>query len=136
MLATPDPAAAIAFYEEIFGARRLPLALTGPDGAILHAEIEIGGSVLMVGQAGGPAQGDDPVAGFKLNLMVDNADAVCALAVERGAEVLIPVDDQFYGHRSGRIRDPFGYVWVLSEVRETLAPEEMQARLDAMMAGG
>ncbi|MEO1329071.1 MAG: VOC family protein [Pseudomonadota bacterium] len=131
MLATPDPDAAIAFYEAVFGAKRLPLQLK-MQGALVHAEIEIGGTVLMLGAAGGPAPTADPLAGPKLNLMVEDADAVCAKAVAQGAETLIPVAEQFYGHRSGRIRDPFGYVWVLSQVVEDLSPAEIQARLDRM----
>ena len=134
MLATPDPEAAIAFYETVFGAQRSPLQLR-LDGALVHGEILIGGVVIMIGAAGGPNPTEDPLAGPKLNLMVDDADAVCARAVAHGAELLIPVSDQFYGHRAGRIRDPFGYAWVLSQVKETLSPQEMQARLDAMAKG-
>lgn len=137
ILAVPDPATAIAFYEQAFGAERQPLTLTGPAGEILHAELRIAGVLLMLGPGGGPGVGA-PAAGqrdaaVKLNLMVPDPDAVAARAVELGAEILIPVDDQFYGHRSGRIRDPFGHVWILAAETEQLSPAEMQRRLDAVM---
>lgn len=131
MLTAEDPAAAIAFYESVFGAARRPPTLTGPDGTILHAEMLIGEALVMVGPSGAPG---DVGGGAKLNLVVTDADAVAARAVAAGAEMLIPVADQFYGHRSGRLRDPFGHVWVLSQVLERLDETEMQRRLDAAMA--
>jgi PhnB protein len=70
----------------------------------------------------------------RLHLEVDDVDAVCERAVAAGAVVLIPVADQFYGHRAGRLRDPFGHEWIVSTLIETVSAEEMQRRCDAMFA--
>ena len=71
----------------------------------------------------------------RVALDVENADETVEAATRAGARVLIPVGDQFYGYRAGRIEDPFGHVWIVSQVIETLSPEEMQRRLDEMSGG-
>jgi PhnB protein len=70
----------------------------------------------------------------KLSLMSDNVDADFERAVKAGAEVMMPVSDQFYGHRSGRLRDPFGHEWILSQEKEKVSPAEMQQRWNKMAA--
>ncbi len=65
--------------------------------------------------------------------MVDDPDATMVKAEKAGGKVLIPVADQFYGYRSGRLEDPFGHIWIVSEVIEELSPEEMQRRMEEMM---
>ena len=72
----------------------------------------------------------------RLALEVEDADATVEASERAGAKVLIPVDNQFYGYRAGRIEDPFGHVWIVSQLIESLSQEEMQLRLDEMFAGG
>ncbi len=135
-----DANAAIEFYEKAFGAKLVPPTLRTPDGGIAHAELDIGGAVFMLSEEnpdfGNPSPlslGDTTV---RMSLTTSDADAVFAAATAAGAEVVIPLADQFYGHRSGRLRDPFGHLWIISQEVERLTEAEMQARLDAMMKGG
>ena len=131
--------AALDFYRQAFGAVEAGPRLTAPDGAIVHAEIRIGAGTVMLsehdpafGTADPHSLGGSPV---RLALSVENADATVEAATRAGAKILIPVGDQFYGHRAGRIEDPFGHVWIVSQVIETLSEEEMQRRLDEMSGG-
>jgi PhnB protein len=126
-----DAAAALDFYRDAFGAVE-QFRLTAPEGRIGHAEIRVGGSNLMLSDewpdfgALSPATiGGSPV---KLHLYVADADAVVAGAVAKGATLLRPVADQFYGDRSGMIADPFGHTWFIATQKEVVAPEEMQRR--------
>lgn len=132
-LVVSDSKAAIDFYEKAFGATEL-YRLISPDGEIVHAEIKIGESLVMLtdeapghGSLSPGTIGGTPVI---LNLKVDDVDAVAEAAVACGAEVLIPVADQFYGERSGRLRDPFGHLWIVGTHIEDVSPEEMQRRAD------
>jgi PhnB protein len=127
---------AIEFYKTVFGARET-MRLAEPSGKIGHAEVEIGGSMLMISDEypdhdalSPPSVGGTPV---KLHLYVEDADAVVARAVAAGAKVIRPVEDQFYGDRSGAIRDPFGHVWFVSMRKEALTADEVQRRYDRMM---
>ncbi len=131
-------AAAIDFYRAAFGAVEL-FRLTGPDGRIGHAELRIGDAIVMLsdewpdfGALSPPSIGGSPV---KLHLYVDDCDAVVARAVAAGATLMRPVTDQFYGDRSGMIADPFGHSWFVATLKEQVAPQEMQRRWDAAMAG-
>ena len=132
-------AAALDFYARAFGAVERGPRLTAPDGSIVHAEIRIGTSTVMMaehnpdfGTAEPRSLGGTPV---RLALEVEDADATVEAATQAGAKVLIPVDDQFYGYRAGRIEDPFGHVWIVSQLIESLSQEEMQRRLDEMFSG-
>ena len=123
--------AAIAFYENVFGAKE-EYRLAGPDGQIGHAELVIGAGRLMLADenaafgALSPASiGGTPV---KLHLYVSNVDATMARAEKEGATVLRPAQDQFYGDRSGMIADPFGHQWFLGTRKETLSADEMRQR--------
>lgn len=138
-LSVRDAQAAMEFYAQAFGAERVGMMLTLPDDRIAHAELRVGDATLFLsdeneewGNLSPLSLGDTPV---RLALQVKDVDAVFERAVATGCEVLIPLADQFYGERSGRLRDPFGHVWILSQSIETLAQEEAQARLDAMMQG-
>lgn len=137
-LVVSDTEAALRFYSEALGAEEL-FRLTMPDGAIAHAEMLIGGALIMLaddspdhGNRAPEPAGEPP--SVLINLLVPDVDDVVARAKAAGAKELIPVDDRFYGHRSGRIRDPFGHVWIISTVIEDVSPQEMQRRMDAMMA--
>ena len=131
MIAMNDPEEAIAWYKNVFDAEEL-FRLTMPDGSIVHAEIRIDDTILSLA-------GSDPnfnatpesLGGSTviLSLNVTDCDELFHKALKYGAEELIPVKDQFYGYRSGRIRDPFGHIWIISTMKEELSPDEMQRRM-------
>ena len=130
-------AAAIEFYKKAFGAREI-MRFEG-HGTIGHAELEIGNSIIMLGEEApeygfpGPNElGGSPVS---MHLYVDDADALVAQAAAAGARVLSPVKDQFYGDRSGSVADPFGYTWDIATRKETLSVEEMYRRFEEMDRG-
>ena len=134
-----DAGAALDFYRDAFGANETGPRLTAPDGSIVHTEFRIGTATVMMaehnpdfGTAEPRSLGGTPV---RLALDVEDADATVEAAERAGAKVLIPVADQFYGYRAGRIEDPFGHVWVISQLMEVLSREEMQRRLDVMFSG-
>lgn len=133
-LTVRDAAAAIEFYASAFGAEERAMRLTGPSGEIVHAEIDIGGSLIMLSEEAPQFGTQSPQAlggtSVRLSLHVDDVDATAERAVAAGAKLLIPVSEQFYGHRSGRLEDPFGHVWVISTVVEEMSREEMQKRAD------
>jgi len=127
---------AIAFYARAFGAQET-MRMAEPSGRIGHAEIAIGEATIMIadeyperGFHGPQALGGSPVT---LVLQVPDVDAVAARAVGAGAAVVIPVQDQFYGERAGRIRDPYGHVWILSSHVEDVPSDELQRRFTALM---
>ena len=130
-----NAAAAIEFYKKAFGAVEL-MRFPGPDGKIMHAEVKIGDSPVMLaeempdnGFVGPQSLGG---AGVSLLLYVDNVDASFAQAVAAGATVRRPVQDQFYGDRSGTLTDPFGHVWSLSTHIEDVSMAEMKQRMAKM----
>jgi PhnB protein len=134
-LSIRNATAAIEFYMKAFGAIEVT-RLVQPDGRIGHAEINIDGAKIMLAD-------EFPEIGFKspeslggssvhIHLDVKDVDAMARRAVAAGATVVRPVEDQFYGDRSGQFRDPFGYTWSISTRKETLSTEEMQRRIDEM----
>ena len=130
-----DAARAIEFYKQAFGAVET-MRLSGPGGRIGHAEIRIGNSTIMLadefpdyGAISAETLGGSPV---KIQLQVDDVDAAAARAVAAGAKVLHPVQDQFYGERSGQFADPFGYTWMISTQTEQLTAEEIERRFAAL----
>jgi uncharacterized glyoxalase superfamily protein PhnB len=133
-----DGNAAIGFYKRAFGAEEL-FRLVEPGGRLGHCELKMGPAVLMLSEEfpefGIYAVGPGETAGILLHLHVDDADVVVAQAVAAGAELVQPLADQFYGERSGKIRDPFGYEWSVGHSIEEMTPAEMQRRYDALMAG-
>jgi PhnB protein len=136
-LIVKDAARAIEFYKQAFGATET-MRLHGPGEHIGHAEIRIGNTAIMLsdefpdyGAISPETLGGSPV---KIHLQVDDVDAVAARAVAAGARVVQPVQDQFYGERSGQFSDPFGYTWMIATEKETLTGEEIQQRFDAAHA--
>lgn len=133
-----DAKAAIAFYQQAFGATEL-FRLVEPSGRIGHAELQLGSAVLMVcdefPEYGMVAPQGEQFTGCTIHLHVDSADAMSDSAVAAGATMLMPPTDQFYGERSCRLRDPYGHTWLLGHSIERVEPEEMQRRYTAMMAG-
>jgi PhnB protein len=136
-LAVDDAARAIDFYKQAFGAKeRMRMAM--PDGKIGHAEIEIGGSVVMLADAmpdfptKSPAElGGTTVSAF---FFVDDVDATVKQAVSVGATISMEVADQFWGDRYGTIVDPFGHLWQIATHVEDLAPEQIAERAKEAMA--
>ena len=133
-----DAVAALDFYKRAFGGEEL-MRLTDPAGKIGHAEIRIGNSTIMLADehpefgALSPASlGGSPV---KLHLNVTDADAAAERAVEAGATLLRPVQDQFHGNRAGMVVDPFGHSWFVSAELEQVSTEEMQRRYEQLLAG-
>jgi len=134
-LIVKDAARAIEFYKQAFGATEV-MRLNGPGDRIGHAEIRVGNSTIMLadefpdyGAISAETLGGSPV---KIHLQVDDVDAVAARAVAAGAKVLHPVQDQFYGQRSGQFSDPFGYTWMIAAQKEELTAEEIERRFAAM----
>jgi uncharacterized glyoxalase superfamily protein PhnB len=137
-LVVSDGAAAIGFYREAFGAEELGERFTDPDGRIIHAEIRIGDSVVIISQAeeeGAPGA----AGGFVTAIMAtywEDVDSVWDRAVAAGAEVVYPLEDRFYGERGGRLRDSFGQQWMLSQRIEDVSPEEMRRRAASFFGSG
>jgi PhnB protein len=130
-LVVADGAAAIDFYTRAFGAAEIGERFTGPDGELIHAEVRIGDSVLML--TGEPDEARMPGSGPVTAIMAtywEDVDAAWERAVDAGAEVIYPLADQFYGERGGRLRDPSGHQWMLSQVIEHVSPEEMERRAE------
>jgi PhnB protein len=137
-LTVKDTGEAIEFYKQVFGATEL-LRLTDPTGKIAHAEIKIGDSVVMLAEETADAAYRSPGTlggtAVRICVYVEDVDAVSERAVAAGAKLLIPIANQFYGDRSGRLQDPFGHIWLISTHVEDVSPEEMQRRFSAMLGG-
>jgi len=137
-LIVQNGAKAIAFYRAVFGAREVERYAT-PTGQIVHAALDLDGATISLADAAPDWQNlsPDQLSGSPviLQLRCDDPDAVCAAAVKHGAEVIFPVADHFYGYREGRIRDPFGHLWILSKLIREMTPEEIQRAMDKFSAG-
>ena len=138
-LAVDGAADAIEFYCAVFGARER-MRIPAPGDKIGHAELEIGDSLIMVadeypemGFVGPRALGGTPVT---LSVYVTDADAAFAAAVELGAKPLRPVEDHFYGDRSGQFEDPWGHRWGVASHVEDVSQEELDRRVQQMFMGG
>lgn len=135
-LCVADTAAAIDFYTRAFGAKEL-FRLTEPSGRIGHAEMDFGGTTIMLcdeyPEYG--IRGPQPGTGtsITIHLHVDDADAMVVRAVEAGATLEREPSDAFYGERSGSVYDPFGHRWLIGHSIEEVAPNEMQRRYDELM---
>jgi PhnB protein len=131
-----DTAAAIAFYQRAFEAKQTRPPLVTPDGVIMNAELEIAGSRFMLSEQmpdmGTRAPDELGFTSVVLMLHVCDADAVFQKAVDAGCEVVYPLADQFYGQRTGRVRDPFGHAWIIGMPIEDVSPEEMVRRFQKM----
>jgi PhnB protein len=134
-LACTPCADAIEFYKRAFGAEEIEPRMTGPDGLVGHAEIRIGDSVIMLGDEwpDGPMQAPTSLGGSTAALFIytDDVDTLWKRAIEAGAEEIYPLEMQFYGDKSGRVRDPFGHTWGLGQHVEDVSAEEMERRMAA-----
>jgi PhnB protein len=138
-LVVGDGAAAIAFYTRAFAAQEMGDRFTGPDGELIHAEIQIGDSVVMITEdaVDGPVSSPAKLGGMVtcvMSLYWEDVDAAWERAVSAGAEVIYPLEDQFYGERGGRLRDPFGQQWMMSQHIEDVSAEEMARRAAAFFS--
>jgi PhnB protein len=138
-LIVDNAAKAIEFYQQAFGAQER-MRFAGPEGRVMHAELDIGDSVVMLADEvpnmdcySPLAQGGTGARGFSLLLYVPDVDKQFAQALDAGAKSLRPVQDQFYGDRSGTLQDPFGHVWSLATHKEDLTPEEIGRRAQEFM---
>jgi PhnB protein len=131
-------AQAIDYYKKVFGATET-MRMPGPEGKIGHAELKIGNSNIMLadenpsmgaGYTSAATIGSSPVS---LYVYLPNVDEVVKRATTEGAKLLKPVQDQFYGDRSGFIQDPFGHLWGVATHIEDVSPKEMQERMKKMM---
>lgn len=131
-----DAAKAIEFYTAALGAVEL-FRMPTPDGKVMHAEIKIGDSIVMLGDENPAygAVGPQTLGGSPLGLMVyvPDVDARFAKALAAGGTEERPLTNQFYGDRSGTIVDPFGHKWTIATHVEDVAPDEMDRRFRAMM---
>lgn len=129
---------AIEFYRAAFGAVELGDRFTGPNGEVIHAELRIGDSVVMIteeGDNGGEAKSPQSLGGVVSAIMAtywEDVDVAWERATGAGAEVIYPLENQFYGERGGRLRDPFGQQWMMSQRIEQLSHEEMNRRAAAL----
>lgn len=130
---------AVEFYKQVFGATER-FRLVEPSGRIGHVELELGGTTLMLSDEFPEfdIHAPDPEArsSFVIHLHVDDADAMIDKAVAAGAQLLRAPVDPFYGERSGTIRDPFGYDWLIGHAIEAVDPAELQRRYTAMLSDG
>ncbi len=134
-----DGTAAIEFYTSVFGATER-MRMPAPGGKVGHAELQIGDSLLMVAdefpEFGGRSPktvGGSPVI---VSVYVEDVDAVFDKAVQAGATVVRPVENQFYGDRTGSFEDPFGHQWSIATHVEDVPPDEMEKRAAQAMGGG
>ena len=119
---------AIEFFKKAFGAE-VKLRMATPDGNVAHAEVKIGDSIFMIGDAV-----RDPVQTLSAMLYVQDSDAVFKRAVDAGATVKMPIADQPWGDRAGRIVDPFGNQWFIATHKEDVSNEEIALRMKALHA--
>ena len=131
-----DATAALAFYESAFGATEL-LRLPAPDDKIMHAEIMIGDSVVMLADENVERGFTSPRTlggtASSILLYVEDVDRQFQQAKDVGAQTLRDVEDQVYGDRSGTLLDPFGHLWTLATHVEDVPPEEIERRFEAML---
>jgi PhnB protein len=132
-------AKAIDFYKRVFGATER-MRMPGPGGKVGHAELTIGDATIMLAdehpEMGARGPGAFGGAAVSLHLYVPDVDATVKAATGAGAKVLRPVENKFYGDRSGTIEDPFGHHWHVSTHVEDVPPAEMARRAAAMTKPG
>jgi PhnB protein len=125
-LSLKDAPAALAFYKKAFGAKVLG-KMMAPDGKVLHADVQVGDAHVFVSDT---MMGSEPGSNF-LHLYVENADQVWKKAVGAGAQVVMPLENAFWGSRYGLLADPFGQKWAISSRVEDVPPAEMKKRIKA-----
>ena len=126
---------AIEFYKEAFSATE-SMRLAAPDGKVMHAEIIIGDSPIMLCDECPDWNAFSPqtIGGTAVSIVlyVEDVDGVVERAVAAGAKLLMPVEDQFWGDRMGTVADPFGHKWSIATHKEDVTPEEISTRAKAL----
>ena len=134
-----NSADAIEWYKQAFGAEEIAPRALDPAGRVMHAEIRIGNSILMLNDAMGGGRSAATIGGSPVGLWiyVDDCDALYHRAVAAGAQVppgpMGALADQFWGDRTGTVIDPHGYQWTIATRKEDLTPDEMKQRQDEFM---
>jgi len=136
-LIVKDAQRAIEFYQQAFGATG-GVCLTGPDGSVMHAELQIGNSTIMLGEEN-PQWGSKSAETFggspaSLHLYVADADVAFQRAIAAGCTEIAPLMDAFWGDRFGKLADPFGFQWGIATHMEDVGEDEMKRRAEAWMA--
>jgi uncharacterized glyoxalase superfamily protein PhnB len=140
-LVVSDGKAAIAFYRKAFGALVREKHAAPGDGRLMHAELEIDGRLLYLGdefpEFGGPSRTPQALGGTAviLHRYVEDCDKAIAKAVKAGATLTMPAMDMFWGDRYGRVLDPFGYEWALATRVREVAARDMKAAMKAILSG-
>lgn len=124
-LITSDVSGLIEFLHKAFKAEVI-IQMNAPDGGIMHAEVEIGDSKVMMGEA----DEEYPPMPAMLYLYVENVDEVYQQTLQAGAESIQPPKDQFHGDRTANVKDPFGNLWGIATHIENVSPEEMARRME------
>jgi uncharacterized glyoxalase superfamily protein PhnB len=138
MFVFKDARKAIEFYKRAFGAEER-FAMPGPDGkGVMHAELQIGNSIIMMGEENPqyPCKSAQTLGGSPVSFYIylNNVDEAFRTAVKAGAEVRMAVEDMFWGDRTGTVQDPFGYSWTLATHTKDLTPQEIEAGAKAACA--
>jgi uncharacterized glyoxalase superfamily protein PhnB len=126
-LVVAGAAKAIDFYKKAFGAEEI-MRFPTPDGDIMHAEIKIGDSIVMLGDEMPGTKSPKTLGGASVGFFIytENVDASWKRAIGAGAKEAVPLADQFWGDRSGCVEDPFGHKWWLAQHIKDLTPEEIR----------
>jgi uncharacterized glyoxalase superfamily protein PhnB len=136
-LVVRDATRAIEFYKNAFGATNRGGVMKGPDGKVMHAELTIGDSIIMLSdefpQYGALSPQSTGGSSTSLHIYLDGVDAAFDRAVKAGAEVEMPVMDQFWGDRYGKLKDPFGHKWSIATHTKDLSMDEMKQGMDEAM---
>ncbi|HSF46952.1 MAG TPA: VOC family protein [Burkholderiales bacterium] len=134
-LSIKGAADAIEFYRKAFGAVER-MRIDGPDGKVGHSELTIGEALIMLADEYPEMDFRSPASlggsSVVIHLYVEDVDAFCERAVAAGAKLTRAVEDQFYGDRSGQLRDPYGHVWSIATHKEDVSLDEMKKRAAAM----
>ena len=133
-LVLKDCSKAIDFYKRALGAQEL-MRMPGPDGKIMHAEIKVGNSQIMMNDEIMGAKSAETLGGSPVNfyLYVEDADSWHKKALAAGCKEILPVSDMFWGDRMGAVSDPYGYKWNFSTHVKDMTPEEMKQGQDEWM---
>ena len=135
-LTVRDAVRAIEFYKQAFGAEERGV-MKGPDGKVMHAELKIGDSIIMLSdewpEYGALSPQSSGGAGMGLHIYLDGVDAAFDRAVKAGAQIEMPVTDQFWGDRYGKLKDPFGHKWSIATHTKDMSADEMKRAMDEAM---
>ena len=128
MLVVKDAHKALKFYNNAFGAE-VTMKLESPEGRVIHAEMKIDDTIIMLVE--GESSGD---SGIILQVYTGDAEALFESAILAGASEVYPIEEQFYGDRAGRVKDPFGFQWIIATHIEDVTSKELQKRFNELFS--